>query len=51
MKFYHPLMHNNFEGSDMKAVIKLIRRKNIILTQSKYVKISRQKFIPLHLIK
>ena len=44
MKFYHPLMHNNFEGSDMKAVIKLIRRKNIILTQSKYVKLFEKKW-------
>ena len=44
MKFYHPLMHNNFEGSDMKAVIKLIRRKNIILTQSKYVKLFEEKW-------
>ena len=37
-------MHNNFEGSDMKAVIKLIRRKNIILTQSKYVKLFEKKW-------
>ena len=38
MKFYHPLMHNNFTKSDMRAVYKLLRQKNIILTQSKNVK-------------
>ena len=38
MKFSHPLMHNNFTKSDMRAVYKLLRQKNIILTQSKNVK-------------
>ena len=38
MKFSHPLMHNNFSKSDMIAVSKLLKRKNLILTQSKYVK-------------
>ena len=38
MQFSHPLMHNNFTKADMNAVIKLFKQKNIILTQSKYVK-------------
>ena len=38
MKFSHPLMHNNFTKSDMIAVSKLLKKKNIVLTQSKYVK-------------
>ena len=38
MKFSHPLMHNNFSSNDMKSAIKLLRKKNPILTQSKYVK-------------
>jgi len=38
MQFYHSLMHNNFTKADMNAVIKLFKQKNIILTQSKYVK-------------
>ncbi len=37
MKINHPLMHNNFLNSDMNAVRKLIRNKNLILTQSKKV--------------
>ena len=37
MKINHPLMHNNFSNSDMNAVRKLIRNKNLILTQSKKV--------------
>ena len=37
MKINHPLMHNNFLNSDMNAVRKLIKNKNIILTQSKKV--------------
>ena len=31
-------MHNNFTKSDMKSVSNLLRKKNVILTQSKYVK-------------
>ena len=38
MKFSHPLMHNNFTANDRKAAIKLLRTKDIILTQSKNVK-------------
>ena len=38
MKFSHPLMHNNFTESDRKAAIKLLKKKDIILTQSKNVK-------------
>tara|TARA_B100001996_G_scaffold377858_1_gene361120 strand:- start:29 stop:1210 length:1182 start_codon:yes stop_codon:yes gene_type:complete len=37
MKLNHPLMHNNFLSSDMNAVRKLIKNKNLILTQSKKV--------------
>jgi len=38
MKFSHPLMHNNLTASDRRAAIKLLKTKNIILTQSKNVK-------------
>ena len=38
MKLNHALMDNNFTKSDMDSVIKLIKQKNIILTQSKKVK-------------
>ena len=37
MKINHPLMHNNFLKSDMDAVRKLIKTKNLILTQSQKV--------------
>ncbi len=37
MKINHPLMHNNFLNSDMNAVRKLIKNKNLVLTQSKKV--------------
>ena len=37
MKVNHPLMHNNFSTTDMDAVRKLIKNKNLILTQSKKV--------------
>jgi len=37
MKFSHPLMHNNFTKRDISDVIKLLKDKNNILTQSKYV--------------
>jgi CDP-6-deoxy-D-xylo-4-hexulose-3-dehydrase len=33
----HPLMHNNFEFNDFKEVIKLLKQKNPILTQSQNV--------------
>ena len=38
MKINHALMDNNFTKSDMDSVAKLIRQKNIILTQSNKVK-------------
>ena len=38
MKFYHPLMHQNFSRSDSNAVIKLFKKENLVLTQSKNVK-------------
>jgi len=37
MKFSHPLMHNNFSNSDIKAAINLLKKKKRILTQSKLV--------------
>ena len=37
MKFYHKLMQDNFTKSDINAVIKLLKRKNKILTQSRFV--------------
>jgi len=36
-KFSHPLMHNNFTSSDIIGVTKILKKKNIILTQSKKV--------------
>ena len=44
MKFYHPLMLNNFTKADMEAVIKMLKIKNEILTQSKYVKMFEKKW-------
>ena len=38
MKFSHKLMDNNFTKSDCEVVIRLMKSKNIILTQSKNVK-------------
>lgn len=38
MKFKHALMHNNFTKSDMQSVQKLLKAKNIILTQSSKVR-------------
>ena len=37
MKFSHPLMHDNFSSRDMDAVVKLLKKKDKILTQSKNV--------------
>ena len=37
MKINHPLMHNNFSSSDMDSVRKLLKNKDLILTQSKKV--------------
>ena len=36
-KFLHPLMSNNFEKDDLDSVIKLLKTKDPILTQSKNV--------------
>ena len=44
MKINHPLMHNNFLKSDMGAVRKLIKNKDLILTQSKKVSEFEQKW-------
>ena len=44
MKFFHPLMHENFTDKDIKAVIKLLKKKNKILTQSKNVKLFEKKW-------
>ena len=33
-KFQHPLMENNFTKSDINAVIMLLKKKNVVLTQS-----------------
>ena len=38
MKLNHALMDNNFTKSDMDSVVKLVKKKDIILTQSKKVK-------------
>ena len=38
MKFSHPLMHNNFSTTDLKAVVNLLGKKNRILTQASNVK-------------
>ena len=38
MKLNHALMDNNFTKSDMDSVVKLVKKKNIVLTQSKKVK-------------
>ena len=37
MKFNHALMNNNFSKSDMSAVRKILKKKDVILTQSKIV--------------
>ena len=44
MKINHPLMHNNFLKSDMGEVRKLIKNKDLILTQSKKVSEFEQKW-------
>jgi CDP-6-deoxy-D-xylo-4-hexulose-3-dehydrase len=38
MKLNHALIDNNFTKSDMDSVVKLVKKKNIVLTQSKKVK-------------
>ena len=37
MKIKHPLMHNNFNKSDLLKVEDLLKKKNIVLTQSDQV--------------
>ena len=44
MKFSHPLMHENFTTADINVVIKLLKKKSRILTQSKYVKLFEKKW-------
>ena len=44
MRFSHPLMQNNFTKVDMNAVVKLLKQKNKILTQSKYVKLFEKRW-------
>ena len=44
MQFFHPLMHNNITKADVIAVIKLLKLKNKILTQSKYVQLFEKKW-------
>ena len=38
MKFFHPLMHDNFTSSDINAAIKLLKNKKKTFTQSENVK-------------
>ena len=38
MKLNHPLMHNNISSDDLKAIQRFLKKKNIVLTQSKKVK-------------
>ncbi len=38
MSFFHPLMSNNFTKKDINSVISLLKKKNIVLTQSKNVR-------------
>ncbi len=38
MSFFHSLMSNNFTRKDINSVISLLKKKNIVLTQSKNVK-------------
>ncbi len=44
MKFSHPLMHNNFSKTDIRSVINLLKQKNLILTQSKFVRAFEKKW-------
>tara|TARA_Y100000590_G_scaffold459143_1_gene615486 strand:- start:565 stop:1749 length:1185 start_codon:yes stop_codon:yes gene_type:complete len=38
MKFFHPLMHDNFTSSDINAAVKLLKNKKKTFTQSENVK-------------
>ena len=44
MKFSHPLMQDNFSKADMMSVVKLLKKKKRILTQSKFVSIFEKKW-------
>ena len=44
MKFFHPLMHDNFSNKDFFAIKKLLNQKKKILTQSKYVSLFEKKW-------
>jgi len=44
MKFSHPLMHDNFTKTDMNAAIKLLKKKDKVLTQSINVKLFERKW-------
>ena len=43
MKFFHPLMHNNFEKNDLSLASNFLKKNNI-LTQSKNVKLFEKKW-------
>ena len=38
MKLNHPLMYNNISSEDLKAIQRFLKKKNIVLTQSKKIK-------------
>jgi CDP-6-deoxy-D-xylo-4-hexulose-3-dehydrase len=44
MKFSHPLMHDNFTKTDMDAAIKLLKKKDKVLTQSINVKLFERRW-------
>ncbi len=44
MKFSHPLMQNNFTKTDMNAAIKLLKKKDKVLTQSINVKLFERRW-------
>ena len=44
MKFSHPLMHDNFTKTDMNAAIKLLKKKDKVLTQSINVKLFERRW-------
>ena len=44
MKFSHPLMYDNLTKADMNVAIKLLKKKDKVLTQSKNVKLFEEKW-------
>jgi CDP-6-deoxy-D-xylo-4-hexulose-3-dehydrase len=44
MKFSHPLMHDNLTKADMNVAIKLLKKKDKVLTQSENVKLFEKKW-------